>query len=580
MALDFFAGCVGGAAGILVGHPLDTVKVRIQTQCPVNPKYRGTFHCLSSIARQESIAGLYKGIASPLYGVTAVNAMVFGVYGLLKPLVVESPGNDALWAHFAAGSLSGAVQSVVASPMELIKTRMQLDESPGSKGKSAWTVLKNVYMHEGGLRRGLFKGWCVTLAREIPGLGTYFATYEALTSKRGGDVSTFEMMMAGGMAGVFSWIACFPMDVIKTRLQSDVSGKYTGAVDCYRKTIGTEGYKALFRGLNSTVIRAFPTNAATFTAVMWVMRLAHEADNDLSGNKSNLEMLLQQWDTARVQEKIADSLQLQTPQYAFQSLAMQVGAKNTSFFQQFQEQQHLVFSQALANATSRTANTRTVNTSSKNSDSSVHQADSKTCDSTKTSDIVNPVIATKANATTTEVNANINRRSSIAEFNANMSRRSSVVGEVYKRTRTTSTSHYHHSIPQFSTEDAALSNSSSSNYLVGSDHGDLGQVVLQRVSESLNAESMKTAGGETSTASTPHTSTAEVNKKGEVSSPIRRNSHSHGSVDLIIILAEILDVPPVVLQNSLDGKPITLFNIIVTWLKEGKCDALDRCSTC
>lgn len=113
-----------------------------------------------------------------------VNALIFGVYGSLRPYVHGSPGNDALWAHFLAGSVSGAVQSVVASPMELVKTRMQINEgtSGAAKGPSSFQVLKNIYTREGGFR-GVFKGWGVTLAREVPGFGTYFAAYEALTSK-------------------------------------------------------------------------------------------------------------------------------------------------------------------------------------------------------------------------------------------------------------------------------------------------------------------------------------------------------------------------------------------------------------
>ena len=43
-------------AGILVGYPLDTVKVRIQTQDPTNLKYRGTFQCLSSIIKDEGVS--------------------------------------------------------------------------------------------------------------------------------------------------------------------------------------------------------------------------------------------------------------------------------------------------------------------------------------------------------------------------------------------------------------------------------------------------------------------------------------------------------------------------------------------
>jgi len=117
-------------------------------------------------------------------GVAGVNALIFGVYGALRPYVSGSPGNDALWAHFTAGSISGAVQSFVASPMELVKTRMQLNESsPSAKLPTSWDVLKTIHKNEGGLFRGVFKGWAVTVTREIPGFGIYFATYEAMTSK-------------------------------------------------------------------------------------------------------------------------------------------------------------------------------------------------------------------------------------------------------------------------------------------------------------------------------------------------------------------------------------------------------------
>lgn len=111
-----------------------------------------------------------------------VNAIIFGVYGALRPYVSGSPGNDALWAHFAAGSISGAVQSVVASPMELVKTRMQINEdNTKSRKVGPIEVLKGIYRNEGGLFRGVFKGWGITLGREIPGFGFYFASYEAMT---------------------------------------------------------------------------------------------------------------------------------------------------------------------------------------------------------------------------------------------------------------------------------------------------------------------------------------------------------------------------------------------------------------
>lgn len=81
MALEFVAGCVGGAAGVVVGHPFDTIKVRLQTQNAANPRYRGTWHCFTQTLKGESVRGLYKGMSSPLAGVSLVNAVVFGVHG-------------------------------------------------------------------------------------------------------------------------------------------------------------------------------------------------------------------------------------------------------------------------------------------------------------------------------------------------------------------------------------------------------------------------------------------------------------------------------------------------------------------
>jgi solute carrier family 25 carnitine/acylcarnitine transporter 20/29 len=66
-----------GAAGVLAGHPLDTVKVKIQTSAPGT--YRGTWSCLASIAAKEGTRGLYAGIKSPLLGVAGINAITFGI---------------------------------------------------------------------------------------------------------------------------------------------------------------------------------------------------------------------------------------------------------------------------------------------------------------------------------------------------------------------------------------------------------------------------------------------------------------------------------------------------------------------
>ena len=61
---------------------------------------------------------------------------------------------------------------------------------------------------------------------------------------------------------------------------SEVSccGRYRGALHCLQSGLQAEGPAFLFRGLTSTILRAFPTNAATFAAVAWTMRLLEDRD--------------------------------------------------------------------------------------------------------------------------------------------------------------------------------------------------------------------------------------------------------------------------------------------------------------
>lgn len=272
MALDFFAGCLGGCAGIIVGYPLDTVKVHMQTQDYRKPQYRGTWHCFRTLLAKESVKGLYRGMSSPMAGVAAINAIVFGVYGHTQRHLTES---DRLSSYFLAGAFAGIAQTPVCSPIELAKTRLQLQSGNNPRFSGPLECLRHIYKQEG--IRGVFKGLNITLLREAPSYGVYFATYEALTRNNSNEpYSTPRMLLAGGLAGTASWVISYPVDVVKSRIQAECNNHYLGAWDCLKKSIQTEGYSCLYKGLNSTIIRAFPTNAATFAVVTWTFRLLGE----------------------------------------------------------------------------------------------------------------------------------------------------------------------------------------------------------------------------------------------------------------------------------------------------------------
>lgn len=110
-------------AGVAVGHPLDTVKIHLQTQDAKNPKFNGTVDCLRSLVMKQGIKGLYKGVTSPLMGVAGINAIVFGIYGNVQRRMTDA---DSLRSHAIAGGAAGLFQSFICSPMELAKSRLQV----------------------------------------------------------------------------------------------------------------------------------------------------------------------------------------------------------------------------------------------------------------------------------------------------------------------------------------------------------------------------------------------------------------------------------------------------------------------
>ena len=116
VSVEIIAGTLGGCAGIVAGHPLDTIKVRLQQQ---SSQYRGIVHCFATIVRTEKVAGLYRGMAAPLVGVAVINSLLFAVYASALRLVSQNSSQTDIANVFAAGCISGFVNGFVSCPIEL-----------------------------------------------------------------------------------------------------------------------------------------------------------------------------------------------------------------------------------------------------------------------------------------------------------------------------------------------------------------------------------------------------------------------------------------------------------------------------
>uniref|UniRef100_T1IWA6 Mitochondrial carnitine/acylcarnitine carrier protein n=1 Tax=Strigamia maritima TaxID=126957 RepID=T1IWA6_STRMM len=272
---NFLAGGFGGVCLVAAGHPLDTIKVRLQTmpkpEIGKAPLFTGTWDCAMKTVQKEGFKGLYKGMAAPIAGVTPMYAVCFLGFSIGKKLQQTSPDHQlSLPQLFKAGMLSGVFTTAIMAPGERIKCLLQIQQASGdAKYAGPIDCVKKLYK-EGGIR-SIYKGTGATLLRDVPASGMYFMTYEWLQrvltpeGRSRGDLSPLRTLFAGGMAGIFNWVVAIAPDVLKSRLQTAPEGTYPNGIrDVFKQLIKEEGPKALFKGAAPVMLRAFPANAACF----------------------------------------------------------------------------------------------------------------------------------------------------------------------------------------------------------------------------------------------------------------------------------------------------------------------------
>ncbi|XP_062864057.1 solute carrier family 25 member 47-B isoform X2 [Trichomycterus rosablanca] len=275
----------GGAFGVAVGFPLDTVKVRLQTQ----NKFTGVWQCIHTTCRNEGVYGFYKGMSMPITTVSVSSSVVFGTYRNVLQVLRQLRGKSAEAPSakldiFLSGLAGGVAQTSVMSPADIVKVRLQCQTEPyrgsdlksGPKYRGPLHCLFTIAREEGLL--GLYKGAGALALRDGPSFATYFLVYNTLcewfSTDKNSQPEWKVVLLAGGVSGMCGWSVGTPMDVIKARLQVDGVGekRYKGFIHCIRESVRSEGPAVLFRGLLLNCVRAFPVNMAVFAMYELVIR--------------------------------------------------------------------------------------------------------------------------------------------------------------------------------------------------------------------------------------------------------------------------------------------------------------------
>ena len=288
--IDMISGGVGGLSVVLVGYPFDLVKTRLQTSVrPAITASQGgsseSLRTMRQIWHTQGWRGFYQGATAPLIGVTPIFAANFYGYELGKRIYdqcVRTPlggqqGPDL--GRCAVGALYSALQTaVIVIPAERVKVFMQMARPVGDPITKMGAIQTTVHLFRIGGLGELYRGATATLMRDVPGLMAFFTSYEvyrswlcpSMTIRHTRNLREMGgVMVAGGLAGITSWMVSLPSDVLKSRLQAQTGSQATAGVrfpmlKMARALIREGGVAALYKGLVPVLLRAFPANAACF----------------------------------------------------------------------------------------------------------------------------------------------------------------------------------------------------------------------------------------------------------------------------------------------------------------------------
>lgn len=227
----YVKGALSGMFGILISHPVDTIKTHLQTHKNLNMFQFKPTH-------------LYRGILSPLFGVGLEKSLVFGTYNYCRNNKMNIP---------ISGAISGFVASLIVSPYERIKILRQNQT--------------NFKMSECTKPSFLFKGLSATFTREVPGFAIYFSTYEYLKNKfytsQNKDIDILAGFLFGGIAGSTAWAFIYPQDRIKTIIQSNNNSKIN-VTELIKNTYQNGGIRQFYSGFSMAIARAILLHSGTF----------------------------------------------------------------------------------------------------------------------------------------------------------------------------------------------------------------------------------------------------------------------------------------------------------------------------
>ncbi|XP_066517787.1 solute carrier family 25 member 35 isoform X1 [Hoplias malabaricus] len=279
--MEFLLSGVAACGACVFTNPLEVVKTRMQLQGELSRRgsyrvmYRNVFQALGCIVRVEGLGGLQRGLGAGMLYQFFMNGVRLGLYALCDSAGLNSTeGRVSAAKSTITGATSGVIGAVISSPIYLVKTHLQ------SQSSSSSIAVGHQYQHRGALHAlveihrqhgilGLWRGSSAAVPRVSVGsaaqLTTFSSCREFITDLQVFSEDSWLVPLSAGMvSSVAVVLAMTPFDVVSTRLYNqpvDLLGQgqlYRGFMDCFSRTLRTEGLSGLYKGLGASYFRLGP----------------------------------------------------------------------------------------------------------------------------------------------------------------------------------------------------------------------------------------------------------------------------------------------------------------------------------
>lgn len=245
---EVLPAAVAGCASTIVGHPLDCVKVHMQTAAT----RQSAWGCAAGMLRSSGPAAFARGLGAPLMNAVLMNTVMFVGFAEARKLLPDGTAS-ALLAGFGAGLL----QACVGTPLDYVKIQAQVRGGVSSAGLFAQCV--RLYPGR------LWTGHSMNVMREgvftMLYLGLYSRVRDGLVVRTGDEMPLRYAVLAAASTGGLAWLACYPFDTVKSVQQAvpveKVPSSGLATVGGAARAVHAKGGRAaFFRGAGASVLRA------------------------------------------------------------------------------------------------------------------------------------------------------------------------------------------------------------------------------------------------------------------------------------------------------------------------------------